>query len=173
MKYFLTILGFSSLLLLKCNNRDDTRFIFHDNNDSLIGYVGVSNPIDISKWTCNKTNDTLNVKSFSVIIYRPNGIMNMNDVIYNDGNYYQACMACSYEEGLLTNIYLYGTEGKYKIEKDELDSIYKNVPEKRHISINNSKIYDLTKKKDIFKNKKDSFFCFDNDSLYLYNIRKR
>lgn len=171
MKYCLSILGVSFLLLLGCNNRNDIKYSFHKNIDSVIGYVGIGNPIDVSKWPCNKPNDTLHVKSFSVIIYRPNGIMNMNDVIYYDNNYYQAYMACSYNEGFLKDIFLYGTEGKYKIEKDELNSIYNNFPENRDISIKNSYVYDLMRKRVIIKNKEDSCVCFDNDSLFLYILK--
>lgn len=81
MKFSLTILATSFLLLLDCNNRDSTRYTLYDSIDSLSRYDGFNKPIDISKWTYNKPKDTLHVKSFSVILYRPNGIMNMNDVL--------------------------------------------------------------------------------------------
>lgn len=171
MKFSLTILATSFLLLLDCNNRDSTRYTLYDSIDSLSRYDGFNKPIDISKWTYNKPKDTLHVKSFSVILYRPNGIMNMNDVLYNDSNYYQACMACSYDEGGLKDFYLYGTEGKYKIEKNELYN-YKNVPLNREISIKNSKVYDLMEQKVILKNKEDSLICSYNDSIYLYIIKR-
>lgn len=171
MNYYLPFIGVLLLLLFGCKSRDDTKYSYYDNN-SLIGGVDPCNPIDISKWTCNKLHDEPQITSFSVIIYRPNGIMNMNDVIQNDSSYYQACMACSYNEGHLKDFFLYGTEGKYKIEKNEIDSDFNNVPLNREISIKNSRVYDLMKKKVIFKNKEDSIVCFDNDSLYLYIIRK-
>ena len=173
MKNLLPFIGVFLVLILGCKSRDGTKPIFHENNDSLKGYVYISYPIDISKWTCTKIPDTLHITSFTVIIYRSNGIMNMDNVIQIDSSYYQACMACSYNEGYLKDIFLYGTEGKYKIEKEEIDIDFKNVPVNREISIINSKVYDSMRKKDIFKNKENSIICLDNDSLFLYIIEKR
>ena len=135
--------------------------------------IAEETPIDISKWTCQKPNDTLHITSFSVFRYRPNGIMNLNDCIVEEGKKYQAYKGCSYSEGHLSEVISFGTEGHYSVPLSEIERDHKDIPLKREISIINSKVHDLMKSYQIHKNKEDSLFCFDNDSLVLYVIKTR
>ena len=159
MKYHIPIILLSFLLFVGCKKGNETSVI-----------EDVQTPIDISNWICQEINDTLHVKSFSMFMYRSGGIMNKSDCVFDKGNNYQAYMGCSYYEGHLTEVVSFGTEGRYTVSENEIKRDYKDIPLEREISIIHSKVYDLKNSKNIYKNREDSIFCLDNDSLVLYVI---
>ncbi|MBR5687437.1 MAG: hypothetical protein IKX36_05720 [Prevotella sp.] len=165
--YYLTVTFLVSFIILfGCKRGNETR------HDSSFETLNEGTPIDISKWTCQEPDDTLHVTTFSVFIYRPEGMMNKNDVICDEENCYQAYIGCSYTEGHLNKACIYGTEGYYEIDKEEVKRDWKEIPLDREISIIKSEVYDLEKRNTIYKNRGDSIFCFDNDNLVLYVISK-